>query len=208
MRFVLFLNNNRNALKTFDRTKRKNINNGKKSCKMAFFLVQKLDLNESVLIWIIIFREQWSTGEHMMWLAIWQTSRVCFIRIKAREQKEIFLESALLTRPQLFFCHVVGLLLSKSFLAVKELSWLWSHFFSANWTGVTATFVFERIYSYFIYHVYAPSVIVVILSWVGFVLPRDTPPARVTLAVTAVLTIVTILTMLNSSIAKVGRVGR
>lgn len=80
-------------------------------------------------------------------------------------------------------------------------------FFSANWTGVTATFVFERIYSYFIYHVYAPSVIVVILSWVGFVLPRDTPPARVTLAVTAVLTIVTILTMLNSSIAKVGRVG-
>lgn len=77
----------------------------------------------------------------------------------------------------------------------------------ANWTGVTATFVLERIYSYFIYHVYAPSVIVVILSWVGFVLPRDTPPARVTLAVTAVLTIVTILTMMNSSIAKVGRVG-
>ena len=58
------------------------------------------------------------------------------------------------------------------------------------------------------YHVYAPSVIVVILSWVGFVLPRDTPPARVTLAVTSVLTIVTILTMMNSSIAKVGRVGR
>lgn len=77
-------------------------------------------------------------------------------------------------------------------------------FVLANWTGVTATFVFERIYSYFIYNVYAPSVIVVILSWIGFLLPREVPPARVTLAVTAVLTIVTILTMLNSSIAKVG----
>lgn len=80
--------------------------------------------------------------------------------------------------------------------------------FLANWTGVTATFIFERIYSYFIYHVWhhvwhGPSVIVVIISWIGFVIPRDTPPARVTLAVTAVLTIVTILTILNSSIAKV-----
>lgn len=75
--------------------------------------------------------------------------------------------------------------------------------FLANWTGVTATFIFERIYSYFIYNVYGPSVIVVIISWVGFVIPRDTPAARVTLAVTAVLTIVTILTILNSSIAKV-----
>lgn len=83
-----------------------------------------------------------------------------------------------------------------------------SFFVLANWTGVTATFVFSRIYSYFLYNVYAPSVIVVVLSWVGFVLPRDTPPARVTLAVTAVLTIVTILTMLNSSIAKVGQRGR
>ncbi|XP_020605499.1 gamma-aminobutyric acid receptor subunit beta-4-like [Orbicella faveolata] len=90
-------------------------------------------------------------------------------------------------------------------LTDMELSQSFTAYVAANWTGVTATFVFERIYSYFIYHVYAPSVIVVILSWVGFVLPRDTPPARVTLAVTAVLTIVTILTMLNSSIAKVGR---
>ncbi|KAJ7394674.1 hypothetical protein OS493_000495 [Desmophyllum pertusum] len=91
-------------------------------------------------------------------------------------------------------------------LTDMELSQSFTAYVAANWTGVTATFVFERIYSYFIYHVYAPSVIVVILSWVGFVLPRDTPPARVTLAVTAVLTIVTILTMLNSSIAKVNYV--
>ncbi|XP_078375408.1 gamma-aminobutyric acid receptor subunit beta-1-like isoform X2 [Oculina patagonica] len=91
-------------------------------------------------------------------------------------------------------------------LSGMELSESFTAYVAANWTGVTATFVFERIYSYFIYNVYAPSVIVVILSWVGFVLPRDTPPARVTLAVTAVLTIVTILTMLNSSIAKVNYV--
>jgi len=88
-------------------------------------------------------------------------------------------------------------------LTGMELSTSFTAYVAANWTGVTATFVFSRIYSYFLYNVYAPSVIVVVLSWVGFVLPRDTPPARVTLAVTAVLTIVTILTMLNSSIAKV-----
>lgn len=87
--------------------------------------------------------------------------------------------------------------------SIEMFTIVFDFFVTANWTGVTATFVFERIYSYFIYHVYAPSVIVVILSWVGFVLPRDTPPARVTLGVTAVLTIVTILTMLNSSVAKV-----
>ncbi|KAM7447463.1 hypothetical protein ABFA07_004463 [Porites harrisoni] len=88
-------------------------------------------------------------------------------------------------------------------LTGMELSQSFTAYVAANWTGVTATFIFERIYSYFIYNVYGPSVIVVIISWVGFVIPRDTPAARVTLAVTAVLTIVTILTILNSSIAKV-----
>ena len=118
-------------------------------------------------------------------------------------------------------CSIVRMFYSFWFLEKKQLKTkLWKTFsiilgtnnhklilawflFSANWTGVTATFVFERIYSYFIYNVYGPSVIVVIISWVGFVIPRDTPAARVTLAVTAVLTIVTILTILNSSIAKV-----
>ena len=118
-------------------------------------------------------------------------------------------------------CSIVRVFYSFWFLEKKQLKTkLWKTFsiilgtinrklilawflFSANWTGVTATFVFERIYSYFIYNVYGPSVIVVIISWVGFVIPRDTPAARVTLAVTAVLTIVTILTILNSSIAKV-----
>lgn len=72
-----------------------------------------------------------------------------------------------------------------------------------NWSGLNATFKFQRTYSYFIYHAYAPSAIIVIISWIGFVLPRDKPPARITLGVTSVLTVVTILTMLSNHVAKV-----
>ena len=46
----------------FNRIKRKNINNSKKCSKMAFFLVQKLDQNESVLIWIIILGNSEARG--------------------------------------------------------------------------------------------------------------------------------------------------
>ncbi|EDO47783.1 predicted protein, partial [Nematostella vectensis] len=77
-----------------------------------------------------------------------------------------------------------------------------------NWSGVKATFAFERTYSYFIYHVYAPSAIIVVISWIGFVLPRDKPPARITLGVTSVLTIVTVLNMLSNTVAKVNYVKR
>ncbi|KAK3754219.1 hypothetical protein QZH41_013123, partial [Actinostola sp. cb2023] len=89
-----------------------------------------------------------------------------------------------------------------------ELSYTYNIYIVGNWSGLKATFEFERTYSYFIYHAYAPSAIIVIISWIGFVLPRDKPPARITLGVTSVLTVVTILTMLSNHVAKVNYVKR
>ena len=75
--------------------------------------------------------------------------------------------------------------------------------FLGNWSGIKATFTFERMASYFFIHVYGPCALIVIISWVSFLLPRSSPPARVTLGVTSVLTVVTILNMLNNSMPKV-----
>ena len=72
-----------------------------------------------------------------------------------------------------------------------------------NWSFIKAIFTFQRMSSYFFVHAYAPCALIVIISWISFVLPRSSPPARVTLGVTAVLTEVTILNMLNNSMPKV-----
>lgn len=76
-------------------------------------------------------------------------------------------------------------------------------FLLGNWSGIKATFTFERMSSYFFIHVYGPCALIVIISWISFLLPRSSPPARVTLGVTSVLTVVTILNMLNNSMPKV-----
>ncbi|XP_031556137.1 gamma-aminobutyric acid receptor subunit beta-4-like isoform X2 [Actinia tenebrosa] len=77
---------------------------------------------------------------------------------------------------------------------------------SCNWSGIKATFTFERLYSYFIIHVYGPCSLIVIISWVSFLLPREQAPARITLGVTSVLTVVTVLNMLNNTMPKVNYV--
>ena len=74
---------------------------------------------------------------------------------------------------------------------------------SGNWSGIKAVFTFERMASYFLIHVYSPCALIVIISWISFLLPRSSPPARVTLGVTSVLTVVTVMNMLNNSMPKV-----
>ena len=72
-----------------------------------------------------------------------------------------------------------------------------------NWSGIKSTFTFERLYSYFVVHVYGPCSLIVVISWVAFLLPIEQAPARITLGVTSVLTVVTVLNMLNNSMPKV-----
>lgn len=78
-------------------------------------------------------------------------------------------------------------------------------FSSGNWSGIKAVFTFERMASYFLIHVYSPCALIVIVSWISFLLPRSSPPARVTLGVTSVLTVVTVMNMLNNSMPKVNK---
>lgn len=66
-----------------------------------------------------------------------------------------------------------------------------------------ASFTLQRLYSFQVIHLYGPSGLIVVLSWLAFLLPRAQSPARVTLGVTSVLTIVTILTMSNNAMPKV-----
>ncbi|XP_048579378.1 gamma-aminobutyric acid receptor subunit beta-4 isoform X3 [Nematostella vectensis] len=91
-------------------------------------------------------------------------------------------------------------------LARVHLSTLHNEYVVGNWSGIKALFTFERMYSYFVIHVYGPCALIVVVSWVSFLLPKEQAPARITLGVTSVLTVVTILNMLNNSMPKVNYV--
>ena len=56
---------------------------------------------------------------------------------------------------------------------------------------------------YFLVHVYSPSALIVVLSWISFCIPLESTAARVTLGITSVLTTTTILNILNNSMPKV-----
>ncbi|RMX41357.1 hypothetical protein pdam_00012766 [Pocillopora damicornis] len=91
-------------------------------------------------------------------------------------------------------------------LTKLQLSSLYTTYVIGNWSGVKASFTLQRLYSYQVIHLYGPSALIVTLSWLTFLLPRNQSPARVTLGVTSVLTIVTILTMSNNAMPKVNYV--
>lgn len=63
-----------------------------------------------------------------------------------------------------------------------------------NISCITAKIFFQREFRYYLFHVFLPSVMLVVLSWVSFVIDVTSVAARVSLCVT------TILTMLTSTI--------
>ena len=72
-----------------------------------------------------------------------------------------------------------------------------------NFSGVRADFTFKRSYSYFLSHMYGTSSVIVVISWMGFVVPLEQTAARIALGITSLLTEVTILNMMNNSMPKV-----
>ena len=56
-------------------------------------------------------------------------------------------------------------------------------------SGLTATIVFKRRASYYIFQMYIPCVCITALSWVSFWVNHEAIPARVGLSITTVLTI-------------------
>jgi len=74
---------------------------------------------------------------------------------------------------------------------------------AGNYSRLACEFYFVRSMGYYLIHIYIPSCLIVVLSWVSFWLHRDASPARVGLGITTVLTMVTILSSSNASLPKI-----
>jgi len=76
-------------------------------------------------------------------------------------------------------------------------------FVVGNYSRLACEFYFVRSLGYYIIHIYVPSCLIVVLSWISFWLHRDASPARVSLGITTVLTMTTILSSSNASLPKI-----
>lgn len=74
---------------------------------------------------------------------------------------------------------------------------------NSDYTHLWAEFTFKRRLGYAFIQIYAPTVLIVLLSWLSFWIAQDAVPARVALGVTTVLTIVTLMGSFRSSVPKV-----
>jgi len=63
-----------------------------------------------------------------------------------------------------------------------------------EYSCLAAVFRLRRNVGYFVLQAYVPSILIVVISWVGFWISRHSDPARVSLGVTTVLTMTTITT--------------
>lgn len=77
---------------------------------------------------------------------------------------------------------------------------------SGNFSRLTVYFRFERQIGHHLIQTFAPSSLVVMLSWFSFWLGLDAIPGRVTLLVTCMLTLVTMFTGLRADIPPVAYV--
>ncbi|KAK4882915.1 hypothetical protein RN001_006234 [Aquatica leii] len=75
-----------------------------------------------------------------------------------------------------------------------------------NYSRLVVYFRFERQIGHHLIQTFAPSTLIVMLSWFSFWLGLDVVPARVTLVVTCMLTLVTMFTGLRSDIPPVAYV--
>lgn len=74
---------------------------------------------------------------------------------------------------------------------------------TGNYSCVSAVFRLRRKVGFFVLQTYIPSMLIVMLSWVGFWINKNSEPARVALGVTTVLTMTT---QLSSSVSNTMRV--
>lgn len=78
--------------------------------------------------------------------------------------------------------------------------------FPGNYSRLVVYFRFERQIGHHLIQTFAPSSLVVMLSWFSFWLDLDAIPGRVTLLVTCMLTLVTMFTGLRADIPPVAYV--
>lgn len=80
------------------------------------------------------------------------------------------------------------------------------NYFTGNFSRLVVFFRFERQIGHHLIQTFAPSTLVVMLSWFSFWLGLDAIPGRVALSVTSMLTLVTMFTGLKSDIPPVAYV--
>ncbi|KAK7098022.1 hypothetical protein V1264_004913 [Littorina saxatilis] len=78
--------------------------------------------------------------------------------------------------------------------------------FDSHFACVKATFRLQRHLGYFLVHVYLPTVLVVILSWVSFWIDGGAVPARITIGVMSILTMATQSSTVQSVLPRVSYV--
>lgn len=79
--------------------------------------------------------------------------------------------------------------------------------FKASYSGVTFTILegvvhLERLYTVYIYQIYIPAALLVVLSWVTFWINKGATPARASVGVTTVLTMLTLATQSQQNMEK------
>ena len=77
---------------------------------------------------------------------------------------------------------------------------------TGTYQRLTFAFFLKRDIGYFILHVYVPSVIIVILSWISFWISVDPTPDRVSIVLVMVLAIIMMSDSINDSLPKVSYV--
>ena len=71
---------------------------------------------------------------------------------------------------------------------------------------IRLTYYVRRKKFYYVVQTYIPTILITILSWVSFWIPRNSPPARVGLGITTVLALTTLIFGIQSSMPKVSYV--
>ncbi|KAJ8027924.1 Glycine receptor subunit alpha-3 [Holothuria leucospilota] len=77
-----------------------------------------------------------------------------------------------------------------------------AEYYVGNYSQLVIDFYLGRQLSYYVIQTYAPSSLIVVVSWVSFWIPRKATPARVALGITTVLTMTTIMGNAGSSLPK------
>ena len=84
------------------------------------------------------------------------------------------------------------------FLAIISLLYL-----VAKFSKATTSFVFRRRRQYFVFRIYIPSILIVMVSWSTFWISQAAVPARAGICITTILTLITMLGVVNNNMPKV-----
>ena len=79
-------------------------------------------------------------------------------------------------------------------------------FYTGTFTMLRLTYHIRRKKFYYVVQTYIPTILITVLSWVSFWIPRSSPPARVGLGITTVLALTTLIFGIQSSMPKVSYV--